>query len=280
MRIKRASAQTLHLENGWNVLDASGGAAVTGIGHLNARVEQAMIKTLQSGLSYVSSMMFDTDITETFARFLVNTTDGKMSKAVFYSSGKSLHTASRTKLTAAGGTEANEAAFKLALQYHATEKANPEPTRKFFIARDRSYHGTTLGTLDMGGHKARRELWEKVLPNNTRSHVSPCYAYRGLRIGETKAQYVTRLANELETEIQRLGPQNVAAFICEPVVGAVSRLLFKTFVQSRGVVKHGCSASNATNCALITSQHHTSPNADFTCRLWVASPLKPGILQP
>lgn len=204
MRIKRASAQTLHLENGWNVLDASGGAAVTGIGHLNIRVEQAMIKTLQSGLSYVSSMMFDTDITETFARFLVNTTDGKMSKAVFYSS----------------GTEANEAAFKLALQYHATEKTNPEPTRKFFIARDRSYHGTTLGTLDMGGHKARRELWEKVLPNNTRSHVSPCYAYRGLQIGETKKEYVARLANELETEIQRLGPQNVAAFICEPVVGA------------------------------------------------------------
>ncbi|KAF3050063.1 hypothetical protein E8E11_009176 [Didymella keratinophila] len=204
LRIKRASAQTLHLENGWNVLDASGGAAVTGIGHLNARVEQMMIKTLQKGLSYISSMMFDTDITETFARFLVNTTDGKMSKAVFYSS----------------GTEANEAAFKLALQYHATEKANPEPTRKFFIARDRSYHGTTLGTLDMGGHKARRELWEKVLPNNTRSHVSPCYAYRGLRIGETKTEYVTRLANELETEIQRLGPQNVAAFICEPVVGA------------------------------------------------------------
>lgn len=89
LRIKRASAQTLHLDNGWHVLDASGGAAVTGIGHLNARVEQAMIKTLQSGLSYVSSMMFDTDITETFARFLVNTTGGRMSKAVFYSSGKS-----------------------------------------------------------------------------------------------------------------------------------------------------------------------------------------------
>lgn len=64
---------------------------MTGIGHVNARVEQAMIQTIQSGLSYVSSMMFDTEITENFARFLIDTTDGKMSKAVFYSSGKRIN---------------------------------------------------------------------------------------------------------------------------------------------------------------------------------------------
>lgn len=87
-RIKRASAQTLQLENGWNVLDASGGAAVSGIGHLSIRVQQAMIKTMTSGISYVTSMMFDTDVTENLARFLVNSTDGRMSKVVFYSSGK------------------------------------------------------------------------------------------------------------------------------------------------------------------------------------------------
>lgn len=211
----------LHLENGWDVLDASGGAAVTGIGHLSARVEQAMIKTLQSGLSYVSSLMFDTAITEKLARFLVTSTDGKMSKAVFYSSGKWLGALLRTVLTATEGTEANEAAYKCALQYHAMEKVNPEPTRTLFIARDRSYHGTTLGTLDMGGHKARRELWERVLPHNTH-HISPCYPYRNLQAGESKAEYVIRLKNELEAKIRELGPQNVAAFICEPVVGAVS----------------------------------------------------------
>ncbi|KAF2621663.1 aminotransferase [Macroventuria anomochaeta] len=202
-RIKRASAQTLHFENGWNVLDASGGAAVTGIGHLSTRVEQVMIKTLKRGIAYISSMMFDTDVAEDFARFLITTTDGKMTRAVFYSS----------------GTEANEAAYKVALQYHATEKANPEPTRTLFIARDRSYHGTTLGALDMSGHKARRELYERVLPHNTH-HISPCYAYRGLQTGESVAEYVTRLKNELEQKIQDLGPKNVAAFICEPVVGA------------------------------------------------------------
>ena len=229
-RIKRASAQTLHLENGWNVLDASGGAAVTGIGHLSVRVKQAMMKTLDSGTAYVSSMMFDTEITEDFARFLITKTDGKMSKTVFYSSGKWDRDIRRTSLMTIQGTEANEAAYKIALQYHATEKPNPESTRTLFIARDRSYHGSTLGALDMGGHKARRELYERVLPRNTH-HVSPCYAYRGLQTGESTAEYVRRLKNELEQKIKDLGPKNVAAFICEPVVGAVSLSTLGTIVR-------------------------------------------------
>jgi adenosylmethionine-8-amino-7-oxononanoate aminotransferase len=202
-RIKRASAQILHLENGWDVLDASGGAAVTGIGHLSARVEQAMIKTLRRGIAYAASTMFTTDVTEDLARALITSTDGRMSKVVFYGS----------------GSEANEAAYKLAVQYHAREKANPEPTRTLFIARDRSYHGATLGSLDISGHKARRELYEPALPRNAH-HVSPCYSYRGLRTGEAVSEYVTRLKNELEQKIKDLGPTNVAAFICEPVVGA------------------------------------------------------------
>ncbi|KAJ4983278.1 aminotransferase [Stagonosporopsis vannaccii] len=202
-RVKSASAQTLHLEKGWNVLDASGGAAVTCIGHHHNRIKQAIMRILDNGIPYVSSMMFDTEVTEEFARFLITTTDGKMSRAVFYSS----------------GTEANEAACKVALQYHATEKANPEPTRTIFIARERSYHGTTLGALDMGGHKARRELFERVLPHNT-SHISPCYSYRALKTGESVTEYVAHLKNELEQKIKYHGPKNVAAFICEPVVGA------------------------------------------------------------
>lgn len=126
-----------------------------------------------------------------------------------------------TFLTLPSGTEANEAAYKAALQYHAREKPSPEPTRTRFIARDRSYHGTTLAALDMGKHKARRELFEHVLPNNT-VHISPCYSYRALKTGDSVAEYVTRLKNELDQKIEELGPKNVAAFICEPVVGAVS----------------------------------------------------------
>jgi len=161
------------------------------------------MKVLDNGTPYISSMMFDTEVTEEFARFLVNSTNGMMSKAVFYSS----------------GTESNEAAYKIAVQWHATEKKNPEPSRTYIIARDRSYHGTTLGTLDMGGHKARRAPWEGVIPKNGH-HVSPCYSYRNLNKGESVAEYVTRLKDELEQRIVELGPKNVAAFICEPVVGA------------------------------------------------------------
>lgn len=73
----------------------------------------------------------------------------------------------------------------------------------------------------MGGHKARRELWERVLPHNTH-HISPCYSYRNLQRNESKVEYVTRLKDELEEKVKELGPKNVAAFICEPVVGAVS----------------------------------------------------------
>jgi adenosylmethionine-8-amino-7-oxononanoate aminotransferase len=80
----------LHLENGWNVFDATGGAAVRCLGYTNSRVKQAMNKVADNGISYISSMMFDTDVTEDFARFLVHSTNGMMSKAVFYSSGKSV----------------------------------------------------------------------------------------------------------------------------------------------------------------------------------------------
>lgn len=73
----------------------------------------------------------------------------------------------------------------------------------------------------MGGHKARRELYENVIPRNTH-HISPCYSFRALKNGGSVAEYVARLKHELEQKIQELGPKNVAAFICEPVVGAVS----------------------------------------------------------
>ena len=220
-RIKRASAQILHLDNGWDVLNASGGAAVTGIGHLSARVEQAMIKTLRRGIAYAASTMFTTDVTEDLARALITSTDGRMSKVVFYGSGMSKSLDRTMPINKGVGSEANEAAYKLAVQYHAKEKVNTERTRTLFIARDGSYTGATIGSLDISGHKARRELYEPALPHNAH-HVSPCYSYRGLRNGEAVSEYVTRLKNELEQKIKDLGPTNVAAFICEPVVGAVS----------------------------------------------------------
>lgn len=112
-----------------------------------------------------------------------------------------------------------EAAIKLARQYFL-EKSRPETQRTRIISRRHSYHGITLGALSVSGHVTRRAPFEPLLSTNV-SHVSPCYAYRGKHDVETEAEYVTRLARELDDEFQRVGPDTVCAFVAEPIVGAV-----------------------------------------------------------
>ena len=112
-----------------------------------------------------------------------------------------------------------EAAIKLARQYYL-EKQPSEPSRTRFIARDRSYHGMTMGALAVGHHKERRAKFESTLQDNV-SHVSPCYAYRDNSAEETDEEYVQRLATELDREFVRVGPETVCAFVAEPVSGAV-----------------------------------------------------------
>jgi len=116
-----------------------------------------------------------------------------------------------------------EAAVKLARQYFL-EGDQPQPQRTRFISRKQSYHGTTLGALAIGGHQYRRAKFEPLLMKNV-SQVSPCFAYRGKNPGESDESYVQRLANELDDEFQRVGPETVCAFVAEPVVGAVSALI-------------------------------------------------------
>lgn len=112
-----------------------------------------------------------------------------------------------------------EAAMKMARQYYM-EVSPQQPKRINFIAREGSYHGTTLGALSMGGHVSRRSLFvDMLLPNIGR--VSPCNAYRGMGPEQTVEQYVEQLANELDSKFQELGPETVCAFVAEPVVGAV-----------------------------------------------------------
>ena len=119
-----------------------------------------------------------------------------------------------------GGSEANETALKLARQYFLEIG---QPTRHRFIARRQSYHGNTLGALAIGGNMWRRAPYEPLLIET--SHISPCYAYRDQGAEESEAAYGRRVADELEAEILRLGPENVAAFIAEPVVGATAGAL-------------------------------------------------------
>jgi adenosylmethionine-8-amino-7-oxononanoate aminotransferase len=114
-----------------------------------------------------------------------------------------------------GGSEAVEAALKLARQYFVEIG---QPQRAHVIARRQSYHGNTLGALAAGGNLWRRKQFEPLLFGV--SHVAPCYAYRGKLEGESDAAYGQRLVRELDQEVQRLGPDRVLAFVAETVGGA------------------------------------------------------------
>ncbi|KAJ5746885.1 uncharacterized protein N7511_008581 [Penicillium nucicola] len=191
----------IFLEDGTKFLDSTGGAAVSCLGHGHGGVTQ-LIKDQMDQLSYCHSAFFGTEVAEELAHLLVDSTGGKLSKLFVVSS----------------GSEAVEAALKLARQYFL-ELSTPQPERTKFIARLPSYHGTTLGALSVGGHVQRRQPFEPLLSKNV-SHVSPCYAYRNKIDGESDAEYVARLAAELDAEFQRVGPETVCAFMAEPVVGA------------------------------------------------------------
>ncbi|OOO07684.1 aminotransferase class-III [Aspergillus oryzae] len=198
--IVSSNGNYLIAEGGREILDASGGAAVACIGHNNSRVNNAIMRQLQS-FSYIYAPFFTSKASEKLATLLSESTQNQLSKAFIVSS----------------GTEAIEAALKMARQYFL-ELPNPEPSRTRFIARRQSYHGNTLGSLSLGGHVGRRAPYAPILTTNV-SHVSPCYSYRGKRAEESDEDYVARLAQELEDEFQAVGPSNVCAFVAETVSG-------------------------------------------------------------
>ena len=122
------------------------------------------------------------------------------------------------------GSEAVEAAMKLARQFFL-EQNPPQVTRHRFIARQGSWHGCTIGALAVGDFKVRKDIFSPILPKNT-SRVSACNSYRGMHEGESTEEYVARLAEELDNEFQRVGAENVCAFIAEPVAGSVGTLSY------------------------------------------------------
>ncbi len=199
--VVRGDRLTLTLADGRQIIDASGGAAVACIGHGNRRVADAIAAQARK-LAYAHTGLFTTEPAEALANLLLHDEPGGLSHAFFVSS----------------GSEAVESALKLARQYFV-EKGEPRRTR--FIARRQSYHGNTLGALAVGGHLARRAPYEPIL-GTAFSHVSPCFAYHYQAPGESEQQYVERLAQELDGEFRRLGPDTVIAFCAEPVVGATS----------------------------------------------------------
>jgi len=194
----RGEGAYLFDRTGKRYLDASGGAAVSCLGHSDAAVIGAIQRQLER-LPFAHTSFFTNEPMEALADELVRRAPASFDKVYFVS----------------GGSEAIEAALKLARQYFV-EKGEPQRAR--LIARRQSYHGNTLGALAVGGNAWRRKQFQPLLVDV--SHVSPCYAYRGKDAGETNEAYGERLARELEAEVQKLGPENVLAFVAETVVGA------------------------------------------------------------
>ncbi|AOK07373.1 Aminotransferase [Burkholderia latens] len=196
---------------GKRYIDACGGAAVSCLGHSNQRVIDAIKRQAQQ-LPYAHTSFFTTDVAEELADRLVEAAPAGLEHVYFVS----------------GGSEAIEAALKLARQYFV-EKG--EPQRRHFIARRQSYHGNTLGALAIGGNAWRREPFLPLLIEA--HHVSPCYAYRDQAAGETDEAYAQRLADELERKIVELGAETVAAFVAETVVGATAGAVppVRTYLQ-------------------------------------------------
>lgn len=183
---------------GREYLDACGGAAVSCLGHSDARIKQAIADQLDR-IPFAHTAFFTSEAAETLADRLAAAAPGNLDRVYFVS----------------GGSEATETALKLARQYFV-EIGQPE--RRNVITRRQSYHGNTLGALAAGGNQWRRAQFEPLLFET--HHIAPCYEYRDRREDETSVEYGLRVADELDEKIQALGADSVMAFIAEPVVGA------------------------------------------------------------
>ena len=184
--------------SGKRYLDGSGGAAVSCLGHGDREVIDA-IKAQLDRLAYAHTGYFTSEPAEALADLLIENAPGRLDRVYLLS----------------GGSEASEAALKLARQYFIERG---EPGRHRLIARRQSYHGNTLGALAAGGNAMRRAPFAPLLIEV--SHIEPCYAYRGKRDDESLEDYGRRAADALEEEILRLGPETVMGFMAETVVGA------------------------------------------------------------
>lgn len=196
-----AGGQGVYLidNQGKRYLDGSGGAAVSCLGHCHPRVTKAIKRQLDR-IAFAHSAFFTNEPAEQLAEWLCARAPGAFGRANLVSS----------------GSEATEAALKLVRQIHVERG---QTGRTHFIARRQSYHGATLGALSLGGHVQRRALYEPILSAQV-SHIEPCYPYRLKDDGESDQEYGLRAAKALEDEILSVGPEKVAAFVAETVVGA------------------------------------------------------------
>lgn len=203
--VTHASGLILTLSSGRTIIDACGGAAVSCLGHGNQEVIDAAMEQMHK-VSYVHTGAYTTSAAEDLASTVLE--HGQkygLEKAFFCGS----------------GSEAMDAALKLARQYFYEMPGRAGRGRKSFVARKQGYHGVTIGAMSVSSNLPRKVPYEPLLLPNV-SHVSPAYAYQYQHTDETEQEYVARLAKELDDEFQRLGPETVIAFVAETVVGATT----------------------------------------------------------
>ena len=197
-RAVRAEGVWVWDENGKRYLDGSGGACVVSIGHGVPEIARAVGERM-STLSFVHGSHFVTKDAEELASLVAAlSTDPALSRVYFVS----------------GGSEAVETAVKLARQYF---RETGRPDRYKVISRWTSYHGNTAGALALSGHTGRRRHYMPLIAHTP--HIEPCYCYR-CPFGREPADCGLPCADSLERTLLYEGPDSVAAFIAEPVVGA------------------------------------------------------------
>ena len=209
----RAAGLTVTDSAGREYIDASGGAAVSSLGHAHPEVLAAMHAQIDRN-AYAHTAFFTCEAAEQLAARLAADAPGDLDHVYLVS----------------GGSEAMETALKLARQYWLEAG---QPQRSVFIARRQSYHGNTLGALAVGGNEWRRAPFAPLLIDVPR--VSPCYEYRERADGQSTEDYTAALLRELEHAILAAGPENVIGFVAETVVGATAGAVPPTPGYFRGV---------------------------------------------
>ncbi|MBA2451174.1 MAG: aminotransferase class III-fold pyridoxal phosphate-dependent enzyme [Chloroflexi bacterium] len=197
-RIERAEGVYLYGPNGERYLDAAGGVGcVTSIGHAVPEVVEAMVEQARK-VAFVPFVQYQTAPTLELCDLIASWTPGRLKKVMLVS----------------GGSEVTEAAVRLARQ-HWVERG--ESGRFKVITRWQGFHGMTLGASGFGGHTGRRRKFAPMFVDHP--HIPPAYRYRCQYCSE-QAACTLQCADALERSIKWEGPENVAAFIAEPVVGA------------------------------------------------------------
>jgi adenosylmethionine-8-amino-7-oxononanoate aminotransferase len=199
--IVRAEGVYYYDDQGRRYLDGSGGSSsVTNIGHGVKEVADAVYQQI-STLAYAPTHAFSTEPIEALAKLIVEEFAPEGMDRVWFVS---------------GGSEAVESAIKMALQYH---RDRGQPTKHQIISRWSSYHGSTFGAMAVSGNMPRRRKFVPMLPPS--EHIPPCFPYRCWASPVCQESGCDlSCAHYLEHTIRQLGPENVAAFIAEPVVGA------------------------------------------------------------